>query len=143
MIFDYIPGWTNRKQKWWRMQIRWSEAEPWLDVWAFTETEWLTMDFQLLRLGYSDLGTGWVEPKICCFKTVYEDDIPTGYVIVLEDELRKCDNGKVELIQKFYSESDRIQILEEEFGIFLSSEEQNHIVGHIAEIKDEEFDYYG
>lgn len=143
MIFDYIPEWTNKRQKWWRMQIRYSSTEDWLDVWAFTETEWLPMDFQLLRLGYGKLGTGWVEPKVCCFRTSYEGDVPVGYILVLEDELRRSYKGKVEVLQKFYSESDRVALLAKEFGIILNEEEQEQIRGHIAEIQDDDFDYYG
>lgn len=143
MLYDHIPGWTNPKQKWWRMQIRYNDSDPWLDVWAFTETEWVPMDFQLLRLGYSELGTGWVEPKACCFRTIYEDDVPVGFLLVLEDELRRSYKGNIEILQKMYSESDRVAILEREFGIVLSEEEQGQIAGHIAELQDDDFDYYG
>lgn len=142
MLYECIPGWTNPKQKWWRMQIRHSVSDDWLDVWAFTETEWTPIDFQLLRLGYSSLGTGWVEPKVCCFRTTYEGDVPVGFVLVLQDELRRSYKGKIEILQKFHCENDRVEALEKEFGVVLSEEEQEHISGHIAEIQDDDFDYY-
>ena len=125
------------------MQIRWADEDPWLDVWAFTETEWLPLDFQLIRLGHSQLGTGWVEPSLCSFRTVYEGDVPTGFILILEDELRQGKGGKVELLQKFYSESDRVNALEQEFGIILDEDEQKQIMGHPAEIQDDGFEYYG
>ena len=53
MIFDSIPGWSDPEQKWWRMQIKYTDAHPWMDVWAFTETEWLEVDFQMLRSAVS------------------------------------------------------------------------------------------
>lgn len=143
MIFESLPGWTNKDQKWWRMQIRFAETDTWLDVWAFTETEWLPVDFQLIRLGYAALGTGWVMPSVCCFQTLFENDAPVGYLMVLEDELRKNYKGKTEVLQKFYSEEDRISVLDEVFKITLTDEEQRHIAGHAAEIQDGDFDYYG
>jgi hypothetical protein len=115
----------------------------WLDVWAFTKTKWTPVDFQLLRLGYASLGTGWVEPNVCCFRTTYDGDVPVGFLLILEDELRRSHKGKIEVLQKFYSERDRIDVLEREFGILLSEKEQGHISGHPAEIQDDGFDYYG
>jgi arylamine N-acetyltransferase len=143
MLYDRIPGSTNARQKWWRMQIRYSDLDPWLDVWAFTETEWQVMDFQLLRLGYSKLGTGWVEPTVCCFRTMYDGDTPIGFMLLVEDQIMRGYKGKLEVLEKFYSEWDRISSLEKEFGIVLNEEEQKHIEGHVAEIQDDGFDYYG
>lgn len=141
MIHDSIPGWSN--QKYWRMQIRFSDIQPWLDVWAFTETEWLPFDFQLIRLGYSALGSGWAMPSVCCFRTLFESEKPVGYLLLLEDELRKNYKGETEILQKFYSEEDRIATLRDEFDIHLTDEEQASIVGTVSELKDDEFDYYG
>jgi arylamine N-acetyltransferase len=143
MIFDSIPGWSNPNQKWWRLQIRLADTEPWMDVWCFTETEWLPIDFQLIRTGYATLGTGWAAPQVCCFQTIFEDDVPVGYLLILKDELRRNYKGKTEIIQRFYAESDRVEALAEKFGIKLTEDEQKQIVGHTAEIQGDDFDFYG
>lgn len=145
MIHEPVPGWKHSSQKWWRLQIRWKESEPWLDVWAFTETTWLSADFQLIRLGYSQLGMGWVTPGVCCFATTFdeENEVATGYRLILGDELRTCYKGRKEVSQTFFRESDRIMAPEREFGIHLSDEEQRCIVGHVAELQGDDFDYYG
>lgn len=143
MMHQPLPGWSNPRQKWWCLQIRNTPEESWLDVWCFTETEWLDIDIELLRLGYSVQGGGWVAPHVCCFKTLYEDKKPVGYVMLLKDELRRWYKGKSEVLQKFYSEDDRIRCIEEEYKIYLTEEERKGIVGHESEIQGEDFDYYG
>lgn len=141
MINSTLPGWSSR-QKWWRMQTRWSDTEPWLDVWAFTETEWLQEDFEVLRQGYGAMRTGWTNPTVCCFQTEYEEDVPTGYRLILGDEVRRSYKGTVEVLRKLYSEEDRALALEEEFGIVLSDEEKDNIKGHMREIQGGEYDFY-
>ncbi|KAI9898753.1 hypothetical protein N3K66_007113 [Trichothecium roseum] len=146
--------------KWWRMQTRWSPSQPWLDVWAFAETEWQSLDFELLRKGYEAVGTGWAEPRVCCFRTTYDGEgnangegdgggegvRPTGFMLIIDDELRRgrADlGGKVEVLRKFYAEADRVAALGEVFGIRLGEDEVGGIAGHPAEIRDGDFDYYG
>lgn len=141
LIHTPLPGW-NQDHKYWRLQIKNSESADWLDVWAFTETEWLEFDFQMLRTAYSALGTGWVAPRLVCFKTLFEDDKPVGYMLMAENELRRNYKGKTELVQKFFSESERVDAMQEEFGITLTEEEKQGVVGMDAELKDDEFDYY-
>ena len=143
MLHTSLPGWSNSRQKWWRLQIRNSPDEEWLDVWCFTETEWLDIDIELLRLGYSAQGGGWVAPHVCCFKTLYENGKAVGHIMLLRDELRRCFKGISEIIQRFYSEEDRVQAISDAFGIDLSAEERQCIIGHGSEIQGKDFDYYG
>lgn len=143
MVHDSLPGWSNPRQKWWRLQIRTSDADPWMDVWCFTETEWLPIDIQLLRLGYTGLGGGWVAPHVCCFQTTFEDQVPVGYMLILKDELRRHYKGKTEVVQKFYCEKDRVEAIAQHFGIELTEEEQKQIEGHESQIEGDDFDYYG
>lgn len=143
MIHEALPGWSNSRQKWWRLQIKDSPEDSWVDVWCFTETEWQDVDIELLRLGYGAQGGGWVAPHVCCFKTIYEAAKPVGHVMLLRDELRRSYKGSSEVVQKFYSEEDRVQSIFDIFGITLSPEEQQCIIGHPSEIEGEDFDYYG
>lgn len=143
MIHSSLPSWTNPGQKWWRLQIRSPETKhSWMDVWAFTETEWLEIDFQMIRIAYTALGSGWVAPHPVCFQTLFENETPVGYLMLVGDEVRKNYRGKTEVVQKLYSENDRISSLDEDFGICLADDEQREIVGLDAELKDDDFDYY-
>jgi hypothetical protein len=113
-----------------------------MDVWAFTETEWLEIDFQMIRIAYTALGSGWVAPRAVCFRTLFEDELPVGYLMIAENELRRNYKGEAKVIQKFYNESDRVTALKDEFDIVLTDEEQKHIIGMDAELNDNDFDYY-
>ncbi|KAK7754517.1 hypothetical protein SLS62_003537 [Diatrype stigma] len=142
MIFDSIPGWSDPGQKWWRMQIQYTDTHPWMDVWAFTETEWQEVDFQMLRSAYTALGTGWVTPRPVCFRTKFEDGVPVGYLLLAERELIQNYKGETKIVQRFFNENDRVTALAEAFDLHLTEEEQKQIVGYGAELKDEDFDYY-
>ncbi|KAI0153148.1 hypothetical protein GGR57DRAFT_512956 [Xylariaceae sp. FL1272] len=117
MIYCSLPGLSDPAQKWWRLQLRYPADKDWMDVWAFTETEWLEVDIQMLRMAYSAMGTGWVAP-------------------------RPNRAGETKVVQKLFSEYDRVTVLADEFGIGLTDEDQKQIVGYDAELKDEDFDYY-
>ncbi|KAJ6789978.1 hypothetical protein PWT90_02934 [Aphanocladium album] len=145
LVHGPLPGCAHPLQRWWRLQIRATADAPWMDVWAFTETEWLFHDFEMLRVAYARLGTSWAAPQPACFRTLFEDDgdTPVGYDLMVGDELRRCYKGKVQVTHKFYAEQDRVDALREVFGIELTAEEQGQIAGMAAELKDEDFDYYG
>lgn len=142
LIYDTLPGCIHPKQKWWRLQIKSKEEDQWLDVWAFTETEWQEHDFEMLRVAYATLGTSWAAPQPACFLTLFEEEVPVGYLLMVGDELRKNYKGETKVIWKFYTEYDRISALAEEFGILLSESEQRQIAGMDAELKDDGFDCY-
>lgn len=145
VIYDSIPGWSSPDQKWWRLQQRRGdvEADPWMDVYAFTETEWLPMDFEMIRTAYVTMGTGWIAPRVACFRVLLESDEPVGWIMIWEDEVKRHYKGKTETLKKLYSESDRVATLQAEFGIVLTSDEQRQIVGLSTEIKGDDFDFYG
>ena len=137
-----LPQNNNRRQKWWCLQIKESPDHLWLDVWCFTETEWLESDYVLLRDGYARQGTGWVSAHVCCFKTLFEGPKPVGHKMILRDELRQWHKGKLEILQKFYCELDRIRCFEQVFGLHLTTEQQEAITDHESKIVGEDFDYY-
>lgn len=138
-----IGGWSKPDQPWWRMQIRNNEEDEWMDVYCFNETEWTPLDFELLAAGLNMLGVGWFRTLIVCFRLLVENDTAVGYLLVWADELRRCYKGKTEVIQKFYSESERTTVLAKEFGIMLSMEERKAIRGTPTELVEDPFNYYG
>ncbi|KAN0069250.1 hypothetical protein V8E54_012879 [Elaphomyces granulatus] len=143
MIHSSIPGWTAGDQKWWRMQYRESENYPWMDVYCLMETEWLPSDFHILTMGIGVTGIGWFFKGVACFRIILEEDIPVGYLLIWQDELRQLYKGQTQVLQKFYNENDRVTALAEEFGILLSEDDQRQIAGTTTELKDESYDFYG
>lgn len=141
MLHSAIPGNTS-KQKWWRMQIRNSINQSWMDIFCFQEVEWMDLDFILLSRGLWAHGTAWLASLVVCIRYVLDQGVPVGWIMICGNELRHWMDGKNEVIEKFYCESERISALKEHFGIVLSEEEECGIVGRISELGEDDFDYY-
>ncbi|KFY81216.1 hypothetical protein V499_00042 [Pseudogymnoascus sp. VKM F-103] len=136
MIYSSIPGWDPH-QKWWRMQFRDDEKEPWMDVYCFMETEWRPVDFHIMVAGLASLGAGWFKSRVVCFRIILEEDTPVGYLMIWEDELRRVYKGELQVVRQFFNELDRVTTLADEFGVMLSEDEQKQIVGTRTELKDD------
>lgn len=143
MIHSSIPGWTDKDQKWWRMQYGDSINGPWMDVNCFVESEWRPVDFQIMVAGIESLGLGWFKSSVVCFRIILEEDIPVGYLMIWQDELRRFYKGQSHVLEKFHNESDRAAALETNFNIWLTDNERKQIVGTNTELKDLSFDFYG
>jgi hypothetical protein len=142
MLHASIPGWAEDETIW-RMQLRENDAEPWMDICCFTETEWLPADFHIMMDGLVQLRASWFIFRVACHRIILEDKIPVGYIVIWENELRRHYKGRTEIMQRFYCEADRVAALAEEFGIYLTGDEQKQIIGRSTELKDESFDFYG
>ncbi|KAK4217300.1 cysteine proteinase [Rhypophila decipiens] len=142
MIYDTLPGMSSSDGKWWRLQVQ----EPdhiWMDVCCFTETEWTPVDFEIMVSGIGQLGAGWFRSLVVCYRIILEDSSPVGYLLMLHDELRRYYKGRLTVVQKLYSEEERVTLLREDFGVNLSSQERKSISGTVGELKDADHDFYG
>ncbi|KAK4153325.1 cysteine proteinase [Chaetomidium leptoderma] len=130
-------------QPWWRMQLREDTKSEWMDVCCFVEAEWKPVDFQIMIAGLGTLGAGWFQARVVCYRVILEAGVPVGYLMAWQDELRRWYKGKMEVVQRFYCEADRVAALEEEFGVVLTLEEQGAIVGRETELADVGGEFYG
>jgi arylamine N-acetyltransferase len=142
MIFEPIPGWAVQTPLW-RLQIREPSWDTWMDVIAFEENQWLPIDFKIMINGILGMGLGWFKSRLICYRIEMEDEEPTGYLLMYHDELRRGYKGKFQLLRKLYSEEERLMVLKEDFGVSISDAEARHIVGSVAELKDDGFDFFG
>jgi len=142
MFHSALPGF-HPSQKWWRMQVRENAEELWKDVQCFQEVEWNAYDLALLARGMWETGQTWMSALPICVRYTMEDGVPTSCLMILGKELKQWDlkENKKWILQKFYCESERVDALKEHFGIVLSPEQQQGIVGRHAAIPDD-FDYY-
>jgi len=143
MLHASLPGFSDTRQKWWRMQAKPTESSPWIDVYAFMDVEWAPVDFQLIRTAYNVMGTAWAAPRPVCFRVLLEEGEPVGYLMAFGDELVRHYKGNTETLEKFYSENERVAAYETHFGIALTDEEQKGIIGLEAELEGDGFDFYG
>lgn len=106
--------------------------------------EWLPIDFEIIVTGINQLGAGWFKSLVICFRIILEDEKPVGWLLMLHDEVRRYYKGKLTVLQKLYSEDERVELLRDQFGVVLSGEEVREIKGTAGELKEEEDgDFYG
>lgn len=113
-----------------------------MDGYCLTEAEWLPLDIHVMVAGLGSLGLGWFNTRVTCLRYLMEDGAPVGHLFLFHDEVRRHYKGETFIVEKLHSEDERVAALEAEFGVVLTREEQNEIVGTAAELKDEG-DFYG
>jgi arylamine N-acetyltransferase len=140
MIYDTVPGMTLPSQKMWRMQLRESRTGPWLDIYCFSEIAWPLADFQIIPGGFYSLPRrpGWFFTHMACFRVLMENGQPFGWILAFDDELKRNCRGRVEVIQKFHNDHDRVVALKKHFGVELTDEEEKLIIGTCTELKERE-----
>lgn len=149
MLHSDLPGSDPKRQNlWWRKQLRTVDGEtrgPWVDMLCFQEVEWQTLDFYVLLTGLGSLGS-WLNTRVICLRFIPgTEQRPVGYYYIWGNILYRLLEGKVTVLEIFYTERDRTQALQRWFNITLTEQEKEGIIGWNTELKHggDEYDYYG
>lgn len=113
-----------------------------MDAYCFTEAEWLPLDFQIMIAGVSAMGLGWFSSLVVCFRIIIEG-VPIGWLLLKHNELQRSLHGRRSVVQMIFGEQERGKVLRDTFGLEISPEDQKHIIRTVAELKDDDFDFYG
>ena len=120
----------------WRLEIRFHEGCQWTPTYAFSEIEFLPVDFEMMNWYTTTSPRSWFTHKILVGRMIL--DIQTGEIIgdvtLFERTLRKRIHGKVEFEVECKSENERVELLQGYFGIKLRDCERKGIVGKESEI---------
>lgn len=119
--------------KYWHIQLREKEQAPWITSYIFNEQEFLDGDYQALERSFRANKRSWFLYKVMAFKFVLDRSTrkPVGWVLLWENHIKEKMNGKFHF-KTIQSESERIDLLEEKFGIVLEDEEKREIIGTLA-----------
>lgn len=129
IILDTLPRTKSKDFQYWHIQFRNSAKEPWVTSYAFTEMEFPEADYSAIERGLRANKRSWFLYKVMAFRFVLDEEKkPAGWILMWENQLRKRINGKFQT-RTIHSESERIDILEEEFGIVLDDDEKKEILG--------------
>jgi arylamine N-acetyltransferase len=130
IISDTLPRTKSKDFKYWHIQFRNSANEPWVTSYAFTEMEFLEGDYSAIERGIRANKRSWFLYKVMAFRFVLDEETkkPAGWILLWENQLRKRIHGKFQT-RTVHSESERIDVLEEEFGIVLDDDEKKEILG--------------
>ncbi|KAF7179380.1 hypothetical protein CNMCM7691_008313 [Aspergillus felis] len=121
-----------RHLQYWRLQFLFDSSSDWVDIYAFTESEWLETDYQAVKRAVLGNKRAWFLYRVIAFQIVLKDRRPVGWVMIWNDAMSWFQGGKLSRRIRFKSEEERINALESVFGIKLEDEEKKEIVGTVA-----------
>lgn len=138
LVYGDVKGTTSPGQKLWRYQHRINDSSDFVDMYAFTELEFLERDLEMMNYFTSTNPRTIFTQKVVCmkfFRSQSGRDTLEGAVILLNDGIKWRQSGEIIQSETFKSEDDRIEALQKHFGIRLDWSERNGISRMVSEIK--------
>ena len=120
----------------WRLEVCDQEDSPWIPVYAFTEVEFLPVDFEMMNWYTSCHRRSWFTHKLLVSLMLLDEQRENviGDITLYETTFRKRIHGTVDVEVKCKSEKERVALLFVYFGIRLTDIEQRTIRGTMSEI---------
>ena len=134
LIYDNIPENTDRNQRLWIFQHRNDPESPWLSMYCFTELEFLPQDYETMNFQTSQSRTSWFTYKIVVVKMILVEGEVVGTLMLVGGNLKRRIKGRMEDLKLCKTEEDRVQALEDWFGIKLGTDEKAGIRGMVTEL---------
>jgi len=144
LVRDNIDGQVETDQKLWIYQYRNSTDSPWNSFYAFPETEFLPRDFDITNYYVSNSPESFQTYTVLAVKFLRrrvdgsengEEEI-YGKVMLINGEVKLNTGGKTAVVRVCKREEERVDALEEYFGITFVDEEVIGIHGWKTELKE-------
>ena len=128
---------TGTEQHLWiyEVQNEPGKAGPWLPMYCFGDLEFLLADFEVLNFYTSRTPRLFFTQKIVCEKHIFEDGVAVGTLSLFERRFKRRERGQLTLVIDFKSEHERIEALQQHFGVILTADERMAISGYFSEIR--------
>ena len=136
LILENIPQNSDPSQKMWIYQHRNNSQSAWMPQYCFTELEFLPRDYEVMNFWTSQSPKSWFTQRVVALKMIVEAGEIVGYVSLLDKEIKRKVGGKTELLRTCKGEAERVDALERWFGVKLTEEERDGIVGTATELKE-------
>ena len=138
LLYSSIPEHTTSHtlNMMWRLEVRNHEGCQWTPTYAFSEIEFLPVDFDMMNWYTMTSPRSWFTHKILVGRMIMDTQREEiiGDMTLFERTLRKRIHGKVTFEVECRSEDERLELLQEHFGIRLRDCERQGIRGKEAEI---------
>ncbi|KNG91225.1 hypothetical protein ANOM_000332 [Aspergillus nomiae NRRL 13137] len=134
LLYGTIDGLSDNKQRMWIYQFRNAPDSPWTPAYAFTETEFLRRDFEVMSFYTSQHPQCFLTSNLLVIKFLREGSSLYGKIILDQDKVKENLGGKSVLVKMCSTEEERVQVLRDKFGICLTKEEQKGIIGRRSEL---------
>lgn len=134
VIHSAIPG-AASDQKVWVYEKR-NGDQNFSPCYCFSETEFLEADFRVMNYWTSTNKDSWFTKMPVCLKMILDEsgDSIVGHTHILKTDYKKRVGEEALVNRELISEEERINVIEEEFGIKLNEEERKGIHGMVSEI---------
>lgn len=103
--------------------------EQWIPTYCFTETEFLPQDYEVMSWYTSTNQSSFFTRYLICSRMLMDEDreVIVGNVGLVDDTVREQIGPDRKVVKECKSEDERLQALEEIFGVHLTDEEKNGI----------------
>ncbi len=138
LLHSLIPEHTasHALNKIWRLEVCNGEGCQWTPTYAFSEIEFLPVDFEMMNWYTSTSPRSWFTHKILVGRMILDaqGEVIVGDISLFERTLRKRIHGEIKLEIECKSEKERVDLLEEYFSIKLEVNERKGILGMVSQI---------
>ena len=120
----------------WCLEVRNAEGSPWIPTYAFGDIEFLPVDFEMMNWYTTTCPRSWFTHKIIVGRMVMDSQMKeiVGDITLFERTLRKRINGDVTFEVECKSEKQRLELLQQHFGIKLTDIKRKGIEGMASQI---------
>jgi len=146
LLHGTIPQQLDQSQKLWIYQYRNREEQEWNSFFAFPETEFLPMDFEVMSFYTSQHqgGTNFQTRTVLVIRFLLGEregrEEVVGKVMLVNGDVKRNDGGRTRVVEVCRTEDDRVRALREHFEIELTEEEILGIKGRNVELREEEYE---
>ncbi|KAL9630897.1 MAG: hypothetical protein Q9204_004485, partial [Flavoplaca sp. TL-2023a] len=135
LLHSSIPQHTDPTQRLWLYQARETDTSEWQTQYCFTETEFLSCDYEMMNFWTSQSRTSIFTQAVLMAKMVMDEGRLVGSLTMFNGEAKRK-VGKETVEKKCCgSEEERVLVLREWFGVVLTAEERRGISGLVTELK--------
>lgn len=136
LVRETIDEFTDKTQKIWIYQLRYTAESKWLPMICFNDVEFLPQDFEVMNFAVSQTRTSWFTKTFVCMKMIMDEDAQRiiGQRIMSGREVKQRVHGQTEILQVLHTEEDRIKALAKYFDVHLRKNEIEGIRGLTSEL---------
>jgi len=124
MLHGCIPEHTtsHASNALWRLEVRNHERSQWKPTYAFSEIEFLPVDFEMMNWYINASPRSWFTQQVFVGRMVLDAQRMevVGDITLFEKTLRRRIHGIVDLEVECQSERERVELLRKHFGIKLT-----------------------
>ncbi|KAF7888917.1 hypothetical protein EAF00_009217 [Botryotinia globosa] len=143
LVYEPIPQQIDQSKPLWIFQYRNGPEKEWNSWYAFSEHEFLPEDFEIMNYfvstNMSERNFQTKNVLIVAFVMGEDEEGKekiVGKRMLFNEMVKENMGGKTRLVKVCESESERVEIIREFFGITLTDEEKDAIRGRIVELRD-------